>query len=190
MSKIRTFIAVELPDRIRSDIDGLQKDLASTGLKLRWAKSQNMHLTLKFLGDVDRENIADICDGVGAVTRQHPAFDLQPSGIGCFPGLKNPRILWTGISGTLNVLKALRADLENTLIPLGFKAEKRPFRGHFTIGRVKARLNPRKLAEALRVHHDFSSDVFTVKQVTVFESRLQPTGPIYTKLCDSPLEEP
>ena len=187
MPKVRAFIAIELPDRIRLDIASLQKDLASAGLKLRWVKSQNLHLTLKFLGDMNRETIADICNGLTAVTSMHPEFELQPSGIGCFPGLKNSRGLWTGISGTLDGLRTLQADVENALRPFGFKVEKRPFRGHLTIGRVKSRLNPHKLAEALRAHQGFYSDAFTVKQVTLFQSKLQPNGPVYTKLCESPL---
>lgn len=190
MSKIRTFIAVELPDQTRLDIANLQKDLASAGLKLRWVKPQNIHLTLKFLGDVDGDKLADICDSITAVSCQHQLFDLQPKGLGCFPGLRNPRVIWVGISGTLEVLRALQSDVENALIPFGFNAEKRPFRGHLTVGRVKSRVSPHKLAEALRTHSDFNSEVFTVKQVTVFESKLQPTGPLYTKLCELPLEIP
>jgi len=186
--KVRTFIAIELPDQTRSDIAGVQKDLASAGLKLRWVKPQNIHLTLTFLGDVDRHLITAICDSMNTVTRQHPSFELQPRGLGCFPGLKNPRVFWVGLSGALVVLKALQTDVENALTPLGFNPEKRPFRGHVTIGRIKNRLNSRKLADVLRSHSEFSSDIFTVQQVTLFGSELQPTGPVYTRLCAAPLE--
>jgi len=184
---IRTFIALELPDQAKLDIAAVQNDLTSAGLKLRWVKPQNIHLTLKFLGEVDREKIADICDVLTAVACRHQFFNLQPRGLACFPGLKNPRVMWVGISGELDVLKALQNDVENVLIPLGFNAEKRSFRGHLTIGRIKNRLNSRKLVEALRTHSGFNSDSFNVKQVSVFESKLQPTGPIYTKLCELPL---
>ena len=189
-SKIRTFIAVELPDQARSDIAGLQKDLVSAGLKCRWVKPQNIHLTLKFLGDVDREKVSDIGDGITSLACHLPAFDLRPKGLGCFPGVKNPRVIWTGVSGALDALKTLQTEVEKTLIPFGFKAEHRPFRGHLTIARVKSRLNPRKLAEALRTHSEFSSDIFAVKQVTLFQSVLKPEGPLYTRLCESPLGTP
>ena len=184
---IRTFIAIELPDQVRSDIARLQRDLTSSGLKLRWVKPINIHLTLKFLGDVERDKIDDICDKLSSVAGKYRHFELQPRGLGCFPGIRNPRVFWAGVGGKLNILKALQVDLEKALVPLGFKAEKRPFRGHLTIGRIKNRLNPRKLADALQIHKDFSSDVFTVKQVTAFQSSLQPTGPVYTELCELPL---
>ncbi len=189
-SKIRTFIALELPDQARSDINDLQKQLTSAGLKLRWVKPLNIHLTLKFMGDVDSNKLDPICDSVASAVSPHKAFDLQPRGIGCFPGLKNPRVFWVGLSGEVDILGSLQTDVENALIPLGFKAEKRPFRGHLTIGRTKKRLNPLKTAEALRAHSAFSSDVFTVNQVTVFGSKLQPAGPVYTKLYQSPLSIP
>ena len=187
---IRAFIALELPDQARLDIAAVQNDLTSAGLKLRWVKPQNIHLTLKFLGDVDRAKITDICDSITSVACQHQSFNLQPKGLGCFPGVKNPRVIWTGVSGTLDALKTLQADVEKTLIPHGFKAERRPFRGHLTIARVKSRLNPGKLAQALRNYSDFRSDIFAVKQVTLYQSLLEPEGPLYTRLCESPLGTP
>ena len=187
MPKVRTFIAVELPERVRADVSGLQKDLAASGLKLRWVQPQNMHLTLKFLGDVERGSIGDICTCVAAAAHRCPAFDLVPGGVGCFPGVKNPRVVWVGISGELGSLRSLQADVENALSPLGFKPEKRPYRGHLTIGRVKARPHPHKLAAALRNHLEFGSEGFTVDHVGVFQSVLQPEGPTYTRLCHLPL---
>jgi len=187
MSKIRAFIAIELPESVRADIGDLQKSLAASGLKLRWVKPQNIHLTLKFLGDAGRETIGDFCDSIAAAAANYEVFDIRPRGVGCFPGVKNPRVIWVGLSGDLDVLGRLQADVEADLIPLGFKPEKRPFRGHLTIGRIKGGLNPKKLADRLRTHTEFATDVFRVTHVVLFQSILQPAGPEYTPLCKIPL---
>jgi RNA 2',3'-cyclic 3'-phosphodiesterase len=187
MPNIRTFVALEIPQTLREDIRNLQKNLLACGLKIRWVKPENMHLTLKFLGDVHPEKIDHICSVITVAVANCPVFQLIPSGVGCFPSVKRARILWVGVSGAFEWLKSLQASVENALEPLGFAAETRPYRGHLTIGRIKSHVAPKNLADALRSQQNFESETFSVKHVALFQSVLQPSGPVYTRLRHIPL---
>ena len=185
-SKFRTFIAVELPENIRSDIRKLQHVFRSYRFDIRWVKTQNMHLTLKFLGDVDPAHVEPIWNVLTEIVGQHPVFELLPRGMGVFPNIRQPRILWAGIAGQMDALRNLHRSVEIALDPLGFTAEKRLFKGHLTIGRIKKRIDPKRLADALRTHQNFESDPFAVERLVLFKSELLPGGPNYTKLYEMP----
>ncbi|MFC1878158.1 RNA 2',3'-cyclic phosphodiesterase [Thermodesulfobacteriota bacterium] len=185
-SKFRAFVAIELPEKIKRDIRKLQHDLMSYRFDIRWVKPRNMHLTLKFLGDVDPVHVEAIGNVLAEIVGQTPVFELLPRGMGVFPNIRQPRILWTGIAGQMDALRYLHRSVENALDPLGFTAEKRLFKGHLTIGRNKKRIDPKRLADALRTHQRFESDPFAVERLVLFKSELLPGGPNYTKLYEMP----
>jgi 2'-5' RNA ligase len=179
---IRAFIAVELPQALTVDIQKLQDKLKKQRLHLRWVRPQNIHLTLKFLGNIDAKDVADITKSLGQAVQPHRAFALAPQGLGIFPNLKNPKVVWIGVSGDTAKLRELQRSIDDALHLLGFAKEKRPFRGHLTIGRVKERIDSRKIAETLKSCGLFTSDPFKVDRLALIKSDLRPQGPIYTRL--------
>ena len=185
-SKLRAFIAIEVPEKIHNDIRRLQRAVASHRLNIRWVKPVNMHLTIKFLGDVDPSDMEVFGRILSDTAANHPIFDLLPQGVGIFPNIRRPRIIWAGIAGQTDVLRSVRKSVENALVSLGFAADKRPYRGHLTIGRIKTHLDQGRLVTALRTHQVFVSKTFSVERLVMLKSELHPNGPVYTKLLEMP----
>jgi RNA 2',3'-cyclic 3'-phosphodiesterase len=183
MSKsIRAFIAVELPETVLAAIDGVQERLAAHGFSVRWVKTENIHLTLKFLGEVDEDEV----DGIAAVLIEavngFAPLRLAAAGVGVFPSVKRARVVWIGISGQIPELSALQCAIEDRLARIGYPHEKRPFSGHLTLGRVKGPIAASRLTKAMGAFHDFASETFEVDRVVLFKSDLRPSGALYTKL--------
>lgn len=185
--KFRTFIAIEIPADICLQIKKLQLDLKAENINLRWVKTENLHLTLKFLGDVAVEQVRMIEDRLLVELSQFGCFDLSLKGMGVFPSVTRPRILWCGIAGQIDALKGLHRCVETATNLLGISAEKRPFKGHLTVGRIKKRIPSRQLADVLQKRQDFISELFKVNEIILFKSDLKPGGPTYTKLIEIPL---
>jgi 2'-5' RNA ligase len=185
--KLRAFVAIELPEKIQGDIRSLQRAFAAHRLNIRWVKPVNLHLTIKFLGDIEPSDMEPLGRVLSDTAAIHPMFHLLPQGMGIFPNIRRPRIIWTGIAGQTHILRSIWKSVENVLVPLGFAAEKRPYRGHLTIGRVKTRMDQARLVSALRAHQDFVSESFLVKRLVMYRSELHPSGAVYTKLLEMPL---
>ncbi len=179
---IRTFIAVNIPKSYMQPIAGLLDELKATGAAVRWVKPESMHITLKFLGNIDERLVKDLGGKIAESTRDMTPIELRAKGCGAFPSIKNPRVVWLGISGNVDLLGKLQAKLEKSLIPLGFAPEKRPFRAHLTLGRLKGSRGKSKLISALRDKSNFVLDPFEVKEVVVYRSDLKPTGAVYTAI--------
>ncbi|MBW1864084.1 MAG: RNA 2',3'-cyclic phosphodiesterase, partial [Deltaproteobacteria bacterium] len=109
--KFRTFVAIELPGYIRDDLRKLQHDFTSCRFDIRWVKPRNMHLTVKFLGDVDPVHVEAVGNVLAEIVRQTPVFELLPRGMGVFPNIRQPRILWTGIAGQADALGYLHRSV-------------------------------------------------------------------------------
>lgn len=180
--QIRTFVACELPREIRSAIGQIQENLKRYRLRLKWVRPENLHLTLKFLGDVSVERIEAIADAIEDAARGMASLSLSAKGVGVFPGIRRARVIWVGIGGQPLQLGQLQAAVADALDEVGFPKEKRPYKGHLTIGRIKAAIDSRQLAEALTATCDFESDSFSVDEVVLFRSQLRPEGPTYTRL--------
>jgi 2'-5' RNA ligase len=183
MSKsIRTFIAVKLPETVLAAIDGVREGLAAHGFNVRWVTTGNIHLTLKFLGEVDEDEV----DGIAAVLTEavHGVAPLRlaAAGVGVFPSAKRARVIWIGLSGQLPELAALQRSIEDRLARIGYPQEKRPFSGHLTLGRVKGLIVASRLTTAMGAFRDFASETFEVDRVVLFKSDLRPTGAMYTEL--------
>jgi len=186
--KLRAFIAISLPESVLQAIVNVQETLKESGLKIRWVRQEGIHLTIKFLGDIDRADVERIHSAMQQVTQVFSPLVLQGEGVGVFPDLKRPRVVWVGVSGEIKVLRALQRELEDQLDGLGFTKEKRSFKGHLTLGRIKGRTDGVKLGEALRALGDFRTNPFTVQSVVLFQSDLRPDGAVYTRLAETALE--
>ncbi len=184
---LRTFIAIKLPNAVTAAISEVQEGMRSHGVKLRWVKPENVHLTLKFLGDVPKDDIEKIqslmYDSAAACT----PISLFAKGIGVFPGIKRPRVVWVGVSGELEALIGLKSRLEEGLEDLGFEKEKRSFKSHLTLGRVKGRVEPKQLGDVIKKYEGFRSETFCAENVVLYQSELKPTGAVYTALARVPL---
>ena len=176
---IRTFIAVEIPESIKSRIERLQKPLRQIGTKVSWTNASNVHLTLKFLGGVEASRIERVSKAIERAARGTAPFEVEIGGTGCFPSPRSPRVLWVGLPDVPEALKQLYSNIETELDREGFPREKRRFSPHLTIGRIRAQHNATTVAEAL-IASGFEPEAFKATEVIVMRSDLKPTGSIYT----------
>ncbi|MDP3283864.1 MAG: RNA 2',3'-cyclic phosphodiesterase [Desulfobacterales bacterium] len=184
---IRAFIALRLPENILSSINKTQEDLKQYRLPVRWVRPENIHLTLKFFGNINESDTEIIGIAMGDCAACRSPLTLSAKGIGVFPSVARPRVIWAGLSGQISLLLSFQDALEKRLEKSGFKKEERPFKGHLTIGRFKDRVNSERLIEALRKHKDFNTDLFNAGEIILFKSDLLPAGPVYTELLKVPL---
>jgi 2'-5' RNA ligase len=179
---IRTFIAFNLPKNIISSISEIQNRFKSYAFKARWVNPENMHLTLKFLGDINYTDIENVSKTIINAVNNHTPVTLAVKGSGVFPGIKRPRVIWVGLTGDIEKLTSIQNDIEENLEKLGFPREKRPFRGHLTLGRIKGKINPKKLLDAMEKCEKFESELFIADKIFLFKSDLKSTGSVYTEL--------
>ena len=184
MSVLRVFVAVEVTPEIRSTALRLIERLRGVPVKVTWSKADNLHYTLKFLGDVLAEKTADICRAVQDAVSPFSPFEIVAAGAGAFPSGGHPRTLWLGVSDGAEPLELVYQAIERVLEPLGFPREHRRFTAHLTLGRVRggepAGFN--ELAELVHKHADFDAGAMTVDSVTVFSSTMGRDGPRYEVL--------
>lgn len=179
---VRAFIAVALPEGVKLFLKELLAQLRSFGGNVRWTRPEGIHLTLKFLGNVDRSRLPELQKEISRALLPHAAMRLRLAGMGAFPGLNRPRVIWVGINDPQEGLPPAVADLERALERLGFESEKRRFSPHLTLGRVKAgRLGP-DLLDAIRQKIDLSGPSFDADHAILFQSILKPSGAEYHPL--------
>lgn len=187
-SRIRTFVCVEVSAAARERIEQLQHRLARSSAEVSWVKKANLHLTLKFLGEIPQAQV----ERAGAVLKEVAAgrscFELQFGGTGSFPHARNPRILWVGLVQGLETLKELQHAVDTGLSTAGFARETRPFTPHLTIGRVKSGRNAAPLVQAL-LAAGFHSAPFRVSELVLMRSELKSSGAVYTPLQVFDLKE-
>ena len=185
---IRAFIAIEFSPALREQfatiIAALRRDTPPRAVG--WVKADNIHLTLKFLGDIPQTHIAPISAALAEAARDVESFSFSVSGLGCFPNLKRPRVLWAGIdpAGAKNLI-ALQAAVEQQLAALPYPPEARAFSPHITLGRVRREARPEdaaKAGEAVRAQSKIELGQELVNAVTLMKSDLRPGGAVYTPL--------
>ncbi len=183
MEKIRTFIAVPLPDDLINEIGRLIDELSRFSAPVKWVKPRSVHLTLKFLGNLTPEELEKVFRALdGLFAREHHRFTIRSGGAGVFPSLRKPRVLWVGLQGDAMVqLHRLQQEIEQALAAEGFAPEKRDFSPHLTIGRVKMPRNLQPLLERF-LKYSFPERDFPVHQVLVMRSELHPDGARYSVL--------
>ncbi len=176
---IRTFVCIEIPVSVRERIAELQRDLRRAEAQISWTKPSNIHLTLKFLGDVARSRIERVTQAVERAASSIASFEIEVGGAGCFPSPRSPRVLWIGLAGLPDSLRQMHARIEDELYGEGFPREAKRFSPHLTIGRVRAPKNASKLAEELMAT-GFEPEKFQAREVIVMKSELNPSGSVYT----------
>lgn len=193
MEQIRTFIAIELPDNIRAALDRLQSSLKSERqLFVRWAHPEGIHLTLKFLGNIGAERVPKIAEAMAGACLGIPAFRLELNGLGVFPNLRSPRVVWVGLIGEVEKLLQLQARVEQAFNPLGFPAEDRSFTPHLTLGRLREgtlREERLRFGELVASTPAETMPSFDVDAVSLMRSQLAPSGAVYSRLESASLEK-
>ena len=192
MSRLRAFIAVEIPLDIRQNIEHATSNLRrGTGSLIRWVAVENMHLTLKFLGDIPTANMEVLTQMIRAEADSFNCFDIHLTGIGSFPNPKRPRVIYIGIQAPAE-LEAFQRQLESATRRLGYNSEERAFAPHLTIGRVRQNIPPddqQKIRVALEESKIDSPRTARINSVHLYKSDLKPTGPVYTKLFSAHLRK-
>ncbi len=178
---MRTFIAIEISEEIKNAIDLYAAPLKREKAKISWVKPSNVHITLKFLGEVSSEKIPEIYDSLVRCVMGKKPFEIEVTGTGGFPNLKRPRIIWVGLKKGSEELKNLAASIDNELRKIGFQKEKREFKPHLTIGRVKYIDDIDRFVKKMN-SEEFKGGIFTAEEILIMRSELKPTGAVYTKL--------
>jgi 2'-5' RNA ligase len=186
MEQIRSFIAIELPQEIKLALTRLQEKIKSAGnAPVKWVDPGNIHVTLKFLGDVSAEITGKITSGLVDATRGTHPFNIEVSGLGVFPNTRRVQIVWVGLAGELEKLGQLQKHIEAGLIPLGFKAESRSFTPHLTLARVRDYAGPEERQKLGQLIAGMSFDTkykIDVNAIHLMRSQLTREGPIYSRI--------
>jgi 2'-5' RNA ligase len=191
MSVIRAFIAINISPEIRQRLRVLSGDLqrALRGVPIRWVPVENIHLTLKFLGDVSEANLDLLKKLLTAEAGAHPVFELSAGELGAFPSIRRPRVIWVNIQAPPE-LATLQRGIDNETARMGYAREERPFSPHLTLGRVSRNANAndiRKISEELVAFKVGFIGAANVNQVHLYRSDLQPSGAVYTLLYSTNL---
>ncbi len=184
---MRAFIGVGLPPSSRRAIAEAVSAFRDRRLPVSWTLEQNLHLTLKFLGEIPSGRVEEIGALLLTAAGDVPVFELSVEGAGGFPSLRAPRVLWIGIREPLVLVGKLHENMETMLSGAGFPREERPFHPHITVGRVRGRIPPGWGEEYARILSGIPFGVAGVNSYQLYESRLSPGGAVYTVLRDIPL---
>jgi 2'-5' RNA ligase len=180
MGEIRAFIAIELPIEVTKKLEEAKRDLSKRLPKggIRWVKSENIHLTLRFLGNVAQQRLVDIYEGLDQLAAESSRFSLDLGALGCFPNPRRPRVIWIGLGGGADQLGVVQDKISQMLLPMGWEEEGRSFHPHLTLGRVK---NAKNVVEArFPWGNVLVSGCIEVTAVHLIESQLLPQGAEYT----------
>lgn len=184
---MRTFIAVEFSEEMRAALAQAEEHLKYSGADVKWVEKDNIHLTLKFLGEVDEKKAGEIISVLDAVASGAKAFDATIKDLGAFPKIEHPRVIWGGIDKGAAELTELAAKVDEALSKLGFERETRAFAAHLTIGRVRSPKNKDKLKEKMAAYKLPDIPAHRIGSIILFKSTLTPKGSVYTKLHEAKL---
>lgn len=185
---LRTFIAVDLPNDIHNALQELQNNLKDSMPDVRWTKYGNIHLTLKFLGDVELSRIEKISKSIQYIADGYSQFNIGLAKVGAFPSSRKPSIIWVGIEEGSEKVAEIAGRIESSMEKLGFPMEKRPFKPHLTIGRVRELNHPAIMAKSLENNEIGKIGEFRVEKISLIKSQLDPSGSIYTTLSEALLK--
>jgi 2'-5' RNA ligase len=185
---MRVFIGIKLDERVHDEIEKFLAPFKKISSPIRWAKPENVHITLKFIGEVPEEKYTKIEKYLGEAEFDTGAFDLRLTGCGKFGRGNSLDIFWIGIS-PCDPLARVFKKIEDTLAKSGIEKEKRPFTPHITVGRNKKNYNFKSFLQLIEENRDRLISEFNVDRFQVFKSQLKPEGPIYTILKEIPLAQ-
>jgi 2'-5' RNA ligase len=178
---IRAFIAVDLDDPVIEKVCNVVEILKSRITEIRWLRKENLHLTLKFLGNIAESQVEPITAALRHPLGLFSPCTISAKGLGVFPDFRRPKILWVGLTG--DQLVQLAAEIESALMPNGFTPENRAFTPHLTIGRWREGSRPTKnLRQEIDSLNDFEFGACAVRQIVLFQSVLKPEGASYSEL--------
>ena len=184
---IRAFIAVDVPPEVKDHLSSVSTALGSLDLDVRLAPVSSIHLTLRFLGNVEETRVPGIGDAIRRCAQRVQPFPLAVRNLGAFPSRKRPRIVWAGVAGD-GGLERLHGLLELELKKLGFDREKKKFRPHLTLLRLKSSRNLKRLSSYLETEGQGTGPVsFLVRRIHLYESRLSSQGARHQKLATAEL---
>ncbi len=187
---IRSFLAFELAPEIKKIVSRVLAEAAETTRDVRWVRAAGIHLTMVFLGHVREVDVPAIEAAGQRVCLNYRPFDVSLRGIGCFPSERNPRVIWLGLQGDTDRMSLFRDALQRELEPLGIRLEKRAFKPHLTLGRMRKGRGgggQRNLGVLLETYRDLTSADWPLNELVLFKSDLRPGGAVYTKLKAWPL---
>lgn len=176
---IRSFIAVPIAPELAGSVGAVQESLRAAGPDVKWVDQERFHLTLKFLGDVQRERLEALWPSVEGVLDGIPRFRLRLHGVGAFPNPSRPRVIWVAVAEGAAELIALAAAVEKACGLHGFAEEERPFRAHLTVGRVRRPAPNSRLEAGIAEMRDREVGAMEAERVLLMRSDLKPEGPVY-----------
>lgn len=180
---MRAFIAIDLPEKVKTSISSLQNNLKELNLSAKWVRPDNIHLTLKFLGNISDDKLTPVKEIIANIAKEFKTFEVNLTELGFFPNSRKPRVLFIATSKS-EKLKAIADSLEEGLAKIGFVKEGR-FKSHLTLARIKSLENISHLNKkitSLRIQASFKID-----QITLYQSKLTSSGPVYEKLFTAQL---
>ena len=183
---LRCFISLELSEELKRNIYVCVEKLKATRADVKWVRTENLHLTLKFLGDTTEELLKSVHERLISLSRAHNRFSLQVSGAGAFPNIKYPRVIWLGVRDSEEIIK-LQRDIDESMKGLGFKRDDKQFTPHLTIGRVKSMRNEDVLIKELATLKEADFGKIEVINITLMKSELKPGGAEHFKLSEIPI---
>ena len=188
---LRAFVALSVPPRVKSSLETVVQQLAAQiPGGVRWAGSDGIHLTLKFLGNIDSAQADDVARAMERASLEVSPFSLLLSGLGAFPNESRPRVIWAGVQGGLESVAKLQAMIEAEVSGLGFPREKRAFTPHLTLGRVRDRataVERSRLGAAVAAGCLGPTEPWLIESVRLVRSDLGPGGARYSDLASAPL---
>ena len=181
MQTIRSFIGIPLTDEVLRATKKLIDRLSQSDDGIKWVPTDSLHLTLKFLGDVDNVEVPKICDVIGDAVEDLEPFEIRLAGVGGFPSLDRPRVIYAGIQDDQGGLAQIAGHLEDGLADLGYKREPRDYHPHLTLGRIKGSRakGSQAVIEQARSHAEFGLGSMVIDEVRLVASFLDKHGPTY-----------
>ncbi len=184
---MRAFIAIELPHQVQAALRRLQQELAQATMDVKWVEQENLHVTMRFLGDITEEQRRGIEQALARVAAQTPAIDAQLSQLGTFPPMPSLRVIWAGVGQGATALERLAELLEGEVRAVGIPEDEKPFVAHVTLGRVRFPKPRPQLLERIQQMAWTPPPPFLLTHLTLFQSTLSSAGPTYAALVRAPL---
>lgn len=178
---LRCFVAIEIPDPIQGLLTAVQDALRPKIGKASWSRSGNIHLTLKFIGDIEKRCVTEIGTALQRVVSTRAPFLIDIGGIGAFPNLTRPRVLWIGLRRGASAVSALAEAVNTALAKLGYPADTR-FHPHLTLARLKNHISLKPFTDSFKHYETLNGASLTVNEIALIRSELHPTGAVYTPL--------
>ena len=191
--QIRSFIAIELPEEVKTGLRRIQTELKlPEHTFVKWVAPESIHLTLKFLGNISPQKVTEITEVMEQASQGVSPFHLEVTEVGAFPNLRQPRVLWLGIKGAIDKLVAWQQRIDSGLVPLGFSKETRPFTPHLTLARLRDGASPKdrvSFGEMIMKTPVEVSYKINVNSLSLMKSQLLPGGAVYSRLAEVKLSD-